>query len=164
MENWGEIKGFEGFSVSDLGRVRNDDTERILTILRNQHGTCYVGLNKGGRQHRRSVAQLVGETFVPRYFGRRDFNRLIHKDIDRTNNRADNLVWRPHWFMVKYLIQAKTGQVGSNKPVIEKKNHEIFPNSWEASLAYGLLEKDLISSILNHTVTWPTYQEFHYHE
>lgn len=162
METWGNITGFRGYSVSDLGQVRNDDTGRILTVLRNQHGSCYVGLMKGRKQHRRSVAQLVGQTHVPRANGRENFNALIHRDNDRTNNRADNLLWRPHWFMVRYLIQASNGRVGSDIPVVEIKYQEIYPNTWDAALAFGLIEKDLIQSILNRTFTWPTFQEFRY--
>lgn len=162
MERWGAIKGFENYSVSDLGRVKNNDTGRILTILANQYGTPYVGLTRGKKQHRRSLSLLVGNTFVPKLSGRDDFDELIHRDNDRTNNRADNLLWRPHWFVVKWWIQANRGKFGSDNPVVEIKKHEIYQNTWEASLAFGLLEKDLISSIINRTFTWPTFQEFRY--
>jgi hypothetical protein len=162
VENWGNIKGFQGYSVSDLGRVRRDDNGRILTILRNPHGTCYVGMTIGKKQHRRSLPQLVGNTFVPKPAGREGFDRLIHRDNDQSNNRADNLEWRPHWFMVKYLLQATRGPEGSDIPVVEIKHQEIYPNTWEAALAFGLLERDVISSILNRTFTWPTFQEFRY--
>lgn len=162
VENWADIRGFRGYSVSDLGRVRNDNTGRVLTVLRNPHGTHYVGLTKGRKQHRRSLAQLVGQAHVPNPRIKDSFDSLIHLDNDKSNNRADNLLWRPHWFMVKYLIQAGRGPVGSDMPVIEIKHHEIYPNTWEASLAFGLIEKDLISSILNRTFTWPTFQEFRY--
>lgn len=164
MENWGAIQGFKGYSVSDLGHVRNDETGRILTILRNQHGTCYVGMVRGKKQHRRSVPHLVGDAFVPKMSGRTDFDKLIHRDNDTTNNRADNLLWRPHWFLVKYLLQAKKGPAGSDVPVMEIKKHEIYQNTWEAALAFGLLEAELISSIFNRTFTWPTFQEFRYHK
>ena len=162
MEDWESITGFQGYSVSNLGKVRNDHTGRVLTVLRNSEGSCYVGMVKGRKQYRRSLPQLVGQAFVPKLNGRESFDKLIHRDNDRTNNRADNLLWRPHWFMVKYLLQAKRGPVGSDFPVIEIKEHEIYPSTWDASLAFGLIESDLISSILNRTFTWPTFQEFRY--
>lgn len=162
MENWGTIEDFGGYSVSDLGRVRNDKTGRVLTILRNQHGTCYVGLKRGPKQHRRSVPQLVGETHVPRLSGRDDFDKLIHRDNDQSNNRADNLMWRPHWFMVKYLMQASRGPVGSEVPVLAVREQEMYPTTWDAALAFGLIERDIIASILNRSFTWPTFQEFRY--
>jgi hypothetical protein len=162
VEDWQGVDGFHGYSVSNLGQVRNDDTGRVLTVLRNPHGTCYVGMVKGGKQYRRSLPQLVGNAFVPNVSGREDFNKLIHRDNDRSNNRADNLMWRPHWFAVKYLIQAKNGPWGSNFPVIEIRKQEIYQNSWDAALAFGLLERDLVMSILGRTFVWPTFQEFRY--
>lgn len=160
MENWIKIINFEQYSVSDLGRVRNDNTGDLMTILYTKHKAAYVGLNKDGVQARKSLPKLVGDAFVP--VKNPHMDRLIHRDTDLTNNRADNLLRRPHWFVIKYALQAKRGKVGSDVPVVEKKLQEIYPNSWEASLAFGLLELDLISSIINRTVTWPTFQEFLY--
>lgn len=160
MENWGTIEGFEGYSVSDLGRVRNDHTGRDLTILKNQYQNRYVGLNKDGVQHRRSLPLLVANAFVKH--PQPSFKSLIHRDNNKQNNRADNLMWRPQWFAVKYWNQARRGKIGSDTPVVEIKNQEIYQDSWEASLAFGLLEMDLISSIINRTFTWPTFQEFRY--
>lgn len=162
MEAWVALHEFDGrYWVSDLGRVRNDETGRVLTVLRNPHGTCYVGMMKDGRQHRRSIARLVGETFVPKPKGYEGWNDLIHRDIDNANNRFDNLMWRPHWFLTAYLMQAKRGKIG-RKPIVETKTQELYPNTWDAALAFGLLERDIISSIANRTFTWPTFQEFRY--
>lgn len=160
MENWGSITGFEGYSVSDLGRVRNEDTGRMLTVLKNHKDNRYVGLNKNGVQYRRSLPLLVANTFVKP--NQPTFKSLIHKNTDKGDNTATNLLWRPQWFAVKYWRQARKGPIGSDTPVLEKKLQEIYPNSWEAALAFGLLENDLILSIVNHTFTWPTFQEFRY--
>lgn len=160
MENWGAIEGFEGYRVSDLGRVRNESTGRILTVMRNQTGNHYVGLNQDGIQYRRSLPVLVARAFVPAK--QPAFKALIHRDLHKGNNRADNLLWRPQWFAVKYWMQAHKGMIGSDVPVLEIKHQELYPNTWEASLAFGLLESDLISSIINRTFTWPTFQEFRY--
>lgn len=160
MDDWTSIDEFEGYEVSRFGQVRNSETGRVLTILRNGHGTCYVGMMKGGQQLRRSIAPLVANAFIPK--DRQDFNGLIHVDGYQHNNRADNLMWRPHWFVVTYLKQIARGSMGSDQPVIELKTRELYPNTWDAALAFGLIEKDLISSILNRTFTWPTFQEFRY--
>jgi hypothetical protein len=162
VEVWVRINGYEAYSVSEFGRVRNEETGRVLTVLRNPHGTCYVGMMKDGTQRRRSIARLVGKTFVPPLKRYEHFEDLIHRDNDLTNNRADNLMWRPHWFLVAYLLQAKHGKEGGSKPVIETKTQERYANTWEAALAFGLLERDIISSIINRTYTFPTFQEFRY--
>ena len=160
MENWKSIEGFSGYSVSDLGRARNDDTGRILSVLKNQYENRYVGLTRDGIQCRKSLPLLVANTFVGH--PQPNFRSIIHRDTNKENNRADNLLWRPQWFAVKYWNQARKGKIGSDVPVLEKKHQELYPNTWEASLAFGLLEVDLILSIVNRTFTWPTFQEFRY--
>lgn len=161
MDVWKSILGFNGYSVSDHGLVRNDDTGRILTVLHNQYGNRYVGLSKDGVQYRRSLPLLVANAFVLQ--PQPSFRAIIHRDTDKSNNRADNLLWRPQWFAVKYWNQSHKGKIGSDTPVLEIKHKELYPNTWEASLAFGLLEADLILSIINRTFTWPTFQEFRYH-
>ncbi len=161
MENWGSIEGFGGYSVSDLGRVRNNDNGRILTVMKNQYANHYVGLNKDGVQYRRSLPLLVANAFISQ--PQPNFKALIHRDTNKENNRADNLLWRPQWFAVKYWNQANKGKIGSDIPVLEIRHQELYPNTWEACLAFGLLEADLIMSIINRTFTWPTFQEFRYH-
>jgi hypothetical protein len=37
---------------------------------------------------------------------------------------------------------------------------EMFPNSLAAACRYGLLEREVVLSVLNNTLTWPTYQRF----
>lgn len=165
QENWKRIPGFEGYSISDQGRVRNDDVGRYMTIMRNQSGTCYVGLTKGLRQNRRSLPLLVGTAFLPAVKERDDFESLIHLDGDQANNRASNLMWRPHWFAIKYLLQFKTGPLGKlDTPVVDLGTKEVYQNTWETAITLGLLEKDLILSILNRTFVWPTFKEFRFIE
>ena len=165
MENWKPILGFYGYSVSDQGRVRNDDTGRLMTIVRNQGGTCYVGLTKGRKQNRRSLPLLVANAFVPPVRDRIDFDTVIHLDNDQSNNRADNLLWRPHWFVIKYHIQHNNGPLGKlDQPVMDLNTREIYSNTWEVATTYGLIEKDLILSILNRTFVWPTFKEFRFVE
>jgi len=160
VENWKPIEGFDGYSVSDLGHVRNDHFDRDIAVLKNQYQNHYVCLYKEGVQLKRSLPLLVARAFVPNQ--QPAFKSLIHRDTIKTNNRADNLMWRPQWFAVKYWNQAKRGKIGSDTPVVEIKHQELYPNTWEASLAFGLLEVDLILSIVNRTFTWPTFQEFRY--
>jgi hypothetical protein len=43
---------------------------------------------------------------------------------------------------------------------MDLKTGEISENSFDCAQRYGLLEQDLVLSILNRTYVWPTYQEF----
>jgi hypothetical protein len=165
MEQWHTIPGFLGYSVSNLGHVRNDDTGRFLSIRRNQSGVCYVGMQKGLRQYRRSVAKLVAERFVspPDAVPRNESDQPLHLDDDQMNNRADNLVWRPRWFVVSYTLQMNRGpQFPKLGEIIDTWNQEVYENPWAACVKFGLLETDLVLSITNRTYVYPTFQEFRF--
>lgn len=158
-ERWKPIKNFIGYSVSDLGRIRADRSGRILSLSVNQFGVVQVGMMQNGIQKHRSVPLLVARAFVPHKFG--VFDTPINLDGDRHNNCAYNLVWRPRWFAIKYNRQFRFPyQFPIDVPIEDVKTGEISPNSFECAKAYGLLEEDLVLSILNRTYVWPTYQEF----
>jgi NUMOD4 motif len=158
-ENWSPIEDFPGYSVSDQGRVRTDKSGRILRLSENQFGLLQVGMMRDGEQRHRSVPLLVAKAFLPEFAG--PFDTPINLDGDRHNNRVDNLVWRPRWFAIKYNQQFRYPYQNSiMAPVVDLKTGEISNNSFECAKRYGLLEQDLVLSILNRTYVWPTYQEF----
>lgn len=159
MEDWAPIKEFPGYSVSTRGRIRNDKTDRILTLRVNQDGVVYVGLMQDGRQRQRSVALLVATEWIPRPFGPMD--TPINLNGDRYDNTVDNLQWRPRWFAVKYNQQFKHPYENPLMvPIRDVETGREYENSWVCALEHGLLEKDLVLSILNRTVVWPTLQKF----
>lgn len=163
MENWELIDEFPGYSVSDAGRVRNDSSDRILAIRRNQDGICFVGMLKGATQRQRSLALLVAQAFVqcPEGYDYHIFDTPIHLDGDPTNNQAANLMWRPRWFAIKYKVQFQNPRVTSN-PIVETQSGDTFDTIWQAAQIYGLLERDVVASCLNHEPVWPTRQRFRF--
>lgn len=159
MHEWREIESFPGYSVSNSGLVRNDDTDRIMRLNANQRGIVNVGLMKNGVQHKRSVALLVAEAFI-RVRPNQTFDSPINLDGDRWNCSVQNLMWRPRWFAVKYFQQFVTGPQGFGRPIVERKTGEWFPTSWDAALKYGLLDREIAIAVMNRTYVWPTYQRF----
>lgn len=158
-EQWLTIDEFPDYSVSSYGRVRNDLTGRILSLSTTQFGLVNVGMMSGGVQYHRSVPKLVAKAFLP--VRPEPFDTPINLDGDRNNNRVDNLVWRPRWFAVKYNRQFRYPYHNPIlSPLVENKTGEVCQNSSECAVRYGLLEEDIVLSILNRTYVWPTYQEF----
>lgn len=159
VEQWAPIEHFEGYSVSDHGRVRTDKSGRILALNENQYGLLQVGLMRDGEQRHRSVPLLVAKAFLPQPPG--PFDTPINLDSDRHNNHIHNLAWRPRWFAIKYNQQFRHPyELPILAPVVDLKTGEVSENSFECAKKYGLLEQDLVLSILNRTYVWPTYQEF----
>jgi hypothetical protein len=158
-EEWKPIDRFPDYSVSNYGRVRTNKSERILRLNINQYGLLQVGLMHEGEQRHRSVPLLVAKAFIPQPSG--PFDTPINLDGDRFNNHISNLAWRPRWFAVRYNQQFRYPYENPiDSPIVDLKTGEISQNSMEAAKRYGLLEKDLVLSILNRTYVWPTYQEF----
>jgi hypothetical protein len=159
-ENWVSIENFPGYSVSSWGRIRTDKSGRILALNENQYGLVQVGMMRDGVQYHRSVPLLVSKAFIPQPAG--PFDTPINLDGNRYNNRIDNLVWRPRWFAIKYNRQfpRDSEEIYISDPLEDLKTGEISKNSYECIKKYGLLERDLVLSVLNRTYVWPTYQEF----
>lgn len=105
MEKWKDIDGFEGYQVSDKGRVKSLPREvsvpvhgkmekvirgeLILKPSKGSRGYLYIGLSKDGKRVRKGVHRLVAEAFVEK----NGLPRVRHKDGDPGNNEACNLEW-----------------------------------------------------------------------
>lgn len=156
---WKPVEGFPDYSVNTLGQVRKDSSGRIMHTRINQYGVPYVGLMRDGRQCIRSLPRLVAEAFVEQ--PNDIFDTPINLDGDRSNCSVDNLVWRPRWYAVYYVNQFKDRYNNPiNAPVREVESGQTFPSSLAAGCAYGVLEREIVLSILNNTLAWPTFKQF----
>lgn len=158
-DEWVPVRGFPGYSVNPLGQVRKDSNGRILHIRLNQYGVPYVGLMREWRQCIRSLPKLVAEAFLPQ--PNDIFDTPISLDGDRTNCAVSNLMWRPRWYAVRYGNQFKERyEQPIEAPVRAIETEEVFNDSLSAACRYGLLEREVVVSVLNQTPTWPTFQTF----
>lgn len=158
-DEWNPVADFPGYSVNPLGQVRKDSTGRLLHTRVNQYGVPYVGLMREWRQCIRSLPRLVATAFLPE--SNAIFDTPINLDGDRSNCQVENLAWRPRWYAVYYNNQFKERYDNPiDAPIIEGDTLEKFPNSLAAACTFGLLEREVVLSILNRTLTWPTYQQF----
>lgn len=166
-EEWIAVEGFPGYSVNTLGQVQKDSTGRVLRTRLNQYGVPYVGLMRNWRQCIRSLPRLVATAFIPQ--PNPIFDTPINLNGDRTDCRVENLMWRPRWYAIYYANQFKTSPDGAftdrydnpiDAPIRDAETDDEYPNSLAAACANGLLEREVVLSILNRTLTWPTYQQF----
>lgn len=96
-ETWKEILGYDGYFVSNMGRVKHKskryDAFHLLTVVRNvltQRG--YVSIvNSAGVAKNLNVARLVAHAFVDGWTPQN--NTVDHIDGDVTNDCASNLAW-----------------------------------------------------------------------
>jgi hypothetical protein len=88
LETWKKIDGFN-YSVSDMGRVRNDKTQKILKAGM-VCGYHQVVLCNGGKRVNFKIHRLVAIAFVPNID---DKKCVDHVDNDILNNTVGNLRW-----------------------------------------------------------------------
>lgn len=88
MEQWKKIEGFENYSVSNNGQVRNDKTGRILKTYKKPSG--YIQVQMGRKTVPKYIHRLVAQAFIPNASNKPQIN---HKNGNKGDNRADNLEW-----------------------------------------------------------------------
>lgn len=163
MEEWASLEtlGFPGYDISNKGEIRNSRTERQMKMSANQEGIVRVGLMKReeGRQVTVSVLRLVARMFVQ---GRSaTFDTPIQLTGNRHDLRSDNIKWRPRWFAVKFYRQfEETNNAVFGSPIYDVETAEQYATSREASMANGILEADILTSVVNGSPCFPTWQMF----
>lgn len=94
MEIYKKIKGFERYSVSNLGNVRSDISGKILSQRKASNGYLRVNLRTGKIAYEKPtvvhVHRLVAEAFIPSIDGKTYVN---HIDGNKQNNAVENLEW-----------------------------------------------------------------------
>jgi len=95
IEIWKDIEGFDGYQISNFGRVKSLKKPNAPIIMKQQlsrKGYCHVHItaNDGSRKSCQ-VHRLVLKTFSP--CDNMDNLEVNHIDEDKTNNCIDNLEW-----------------------------------------------------------------------
>ena len=134
MENWKDIKGYEGlYQVSDEGRVFSVRRNRTMKPTVNKIGYLIVNLtSKDGRQKVYNLHTLVANAFLEK-----TGSEINHKDEDKTNNRVDNLEWCDRQYNVTYGTGRKRAAESIGKPVV-LENILLFHSAREASRFTGV--------------------------
>ncbi len=127
MENWKKIKGFENYSVSDLGRVRNDKTGRIMKTPCRKNGYPRVHLYDDMKGSCKTVHRLVAETFIP---NPENLPQVNHKDGNKMNNSVINLEWVSFLENMRHasengLLKSPKGEINSQSKLTKIEVLEI---------------------------------------
>ena len=121
-EIWKEILGYEGlYEVSNLGRVRNMRTGRILKPGPDKDGYLLVGLYKSGVRTTNKIHRLVGQAFLP---NPQNLPQINHKDEDETNNAVSNLEWCDNKYNNNY---------SHAKPILQYDKTGNFIREWPSA-------------------------------
>lgn len=91
VEYKGVLHDFTGlYEVSNMGRVRNSKTGRIMKLIKNKQGYLLVALSRNGKQKNFYIHRLVASAFIP---NPNNLPYVNHKSEVKTENYVDNLEW-----------------------------------------------------------------------
>ena len=100
MENWKDIKGYEGlYQISDQGNVFSVRSNKILKLGLKSGGYKKVNLSKNGLTKTYTIHRLVAEAFIP---NPNNLPCINHKDERLSNNCVDNLEWCTVSYNINY--------------------------------------------------------------
>ncbi len=88
VETYKKIKGFEVYSVSDHGNVKNNKTGRILKPSKTHDGYFLICLMKEKKQYTKLIHKLTAQAFLVNPDNKKCVD---HIDNDRQNNKLINL-------------------------------------------------------------------------
>ena len=138
-EIWKPI-GYEGYEVSNLGRVKSYKYDKIngkiMKPYKNTKGYLQIDLQLDGRKRENrvhlSIHRLVAIAFIP---NPDNLPQVNHKDEDKTNNCVDNLEWCTNDYNAHYGTHIERVAEKIRVPIysVDKQgNIEHFPGVREA--------------------------------
>ena len=147
MEEWRIINDFPNYSVSNLGNVMNNKTNKLLKLC-NKSGYYHISLTNKNSHKTFKVHRLVALTFIE---NDEDKPQVNHKDKNKLNNNISNLEWVTHKENCQHKSIGLIYKSNKNKPILRlNKNNEMLQkyNSIEDA-GQWVLENNLTSSSHN---------------
>ena len=147
-EIWKDIKGYEGYQVSNLGRVRSLDRIDsnnhplkgvILKPYISNSGYLLVGLYKQQKRDRKLLHRLVAEAFIPNPDNKPEIDHINTIKTDNTvflnkdgsiNYEKTNLRWTTRKENINNPLTKTKMQINARKPSkgkYGKKHHRSKP-------------------------------------
>lgn len=136
MTQWKKIEGYENYSVSTDGEVRNDKTCRSMKLISDKDKYSRVQLYKDGKVKTYKVHRLVAEAFIPNPENK---PTVDHVNRVRTDNRVEILRWATYKEQCEHRIDTKKTPVLAIKNGLEVQ----FGSQHECARTLGLRQGDV---------------------
>jgi len=126
MEEWREIRDFPNYSVSNLGNVMNNKTNKLMR-LNLKAGYYQICLTAEKIRKQFKVHRLVALAFIPNPENKPEVN---HKDKNKVNNNVKNLEWNTRLENCHHKSVGLVYKSNKNRPIIrlDKITEEILEN------------------------------------
>ena len=126
MEEYRIITGFENYSISNLGNVKNNTTGKQIKSRFDKYGYLRIELRNNSKRKTFFIHRLVALCFIPN-----PENKPIidHIDNNKLNNNFENLRWCEHYQNSSNLPIPKNNTSGFKGVSLDKSS-----NKWRAEI------------------------------
>ena len=134
VETFVEIEGFEKYEVSNLGRVRNIKSGRILKPHLNHNGYLKHHLYKHNKLKELFLHRIIAIAFIDNPEEKPQVN---HIDENKLNNDLSNLEWCTERENVIHGTRTKRAAEKLSKKVIQLDLNDNVLNEFESMVQAG---------------------------
>lgn len=148
IEIWKPIVGYDGYEVSNLGRVRSLDRidsrnhfikGKIISLNKRKGEYLSFSLCKNGKVKAVNVHRIVAQAFIP---NPNNYSIVNHKDENPLNNCVDNLEWCTHKHNMNWgninIKRAESLGYGKNNPfsipILQFDKNGNFIKEWASTM------------------------------
>lgn len=134
-EIWKAIEGYEGYEISNLGKVKSmnysrTDKEKIMKPCKNNYGYLVVYLYRNRKRKLFYVHRLVAAAFIQNPKG---FEQVNHIDENKSNNAVENLEFCNAKYNINYGTRNERMAFSKSKAVEASK----YPDFREICLRFS---------------------------
>lgn len=136
-EIWKTIEKYPNYEASNMGRIRNKTTRRILNGSVNKQGYIQVHIiNKEGEKKKPLLHRLVAETFIPNPENKPTVDHIIPVSKGGTNE-VSNLRWATHTEQEANKDQSYRKRTGKAKKNYCVELNKVFDSGRAAAREIG---------------------------
>ena len=138
-EQWRNIEEATNYAVSNLGNIKNTKSGQVLGpgVSGNGYKQVSLKMKASNKFEKRYVHRLVATYWIPNPENKREVN---HKNLDRTDNRVENLEWITSSENQKHKYETRNYKTSNRKVAqldLDGNILEVYNSVIEAARAMG---------------------------